>query len=259
MSYFTMGVWVLGLSLGLSLAGAVVGLACIRQSALSITARFRLVWLTAAAVSIGAVGTWLAVYVSMLGVGVSRGDIRYDVGRMGLAAVLSVVSVLGGLLVVGRAPTPQRLAGGSTVMGLGLGLMHFLGMGAIRVQGSVVLHPLSAIAATLLAIGVSALLLITTTRHRPLITLAGVGLIFAIALTALHYLGLAGVQVRLDPAARQPTGDDLFTLFVPVFVLGTLSLAVPITAVLVAPDRSRSPRTATTEPQPATRQRQSVS
>ncbi|MFF0489856.1 hypothetical protein ACFYTQ_12640 [Nocardia sp. NPDC004068] len=81
MSYFAMGLWVQVLSLGVSAAGALVGLACVRQSMMSVTAKFRLVWLTAAAVSIGAVGTWLAVYVTMLGVDVSRGVIRYSVGH----------------------------------------------------------------------------------------------------------------------------------------------------------------------------------
>ncbi|MCM6775163.1 hypothetical protein NDR87_25005 [Nocardia sp. CDC159] len=256
MSYFTMGLWVLGLSLGVSLAGALVGLACIRQSMLSVTAKFRLVWLTAAAVSIGAVGTWLAVYVDMLGVGIPGGEVHYDVGRVGLAAVLAVVAVLAGLLVAGRAPALPRLAAGSAVMGLGLGLMHLLSMDAIRVQGSVTLNPFAAFGATVLAVAASALLLVTTTRPRALLTLAGVAAIFAIAVCALHYLGLAGVRVRLDATARLPAGDDLFTLFVPVFVLGTLSLAVPITAVLVAPDRSSSARAARrTAAQPPARRR----
>ncbi|MFI5780560.1 MHYT domain-containing protein [Nocardia sp. NPDC051570] len=258
MSYFTMGLWVLVLSLGVSLAGALVGLACIRQSMLSVTAKFRLVWLTAAAVSIGAVGTWLAVYVNMLGVGVPHGDLRYDVWQVALAAVLAVVSVLAGLLVAGRSPSVRRLAGGSAVMGLGLGSMHLLGMDAIRVQGSVTLNPLAALGATVTAIAAAALLLITTTRPRTLITLAGAALGFAFLICTLHYLGLTGVRVRMDPAMRQPAGDDLFTLFVPVFVLGTLSLAVPITAVLVAPDRSGSARAAQTT-KPRTRRRPLVS
>lgn len=243
-----MGLWVQVLSLGVSAAGALVGLACVRQSMMSVTAKFRLVWLTAAAVSIGAVGTWLAVYVTMLGVDVSRGVIRYSVGHMIIAAVLAVVSVLGGLLIVGREPALPRLAAGSAVAGLGLGLMHLLGMNAIRVQGSVSLNPFGAFGATVLAVAAAALVLFTTTRPHSMLVLVGVATSFAIAVCGLHYLGLAGVRVRLDPAAPPPPGDDLFTLFVPVFVLGTLSLAIPITAVLVAPDRTR--RTPTRHPVP---------
>ncbi|WP_280270628.1 MHYT domain-containing protein [Nocardia wallacei] len=242
MHYFSLGYWVLGLSVALSFAGAVVGLACVRQSTLSVTARFRLVWLAAAAASLGGVGTWLAVFVTMLGVEVPVGAIRYDVARMVLAAILAVAAVLAGLLVMGRAAEPLRLAGGGVAMGLGLGLMHYLGMDAIRVQGSVRVNMASTAGSIVLAVVISLGVLWTISRFRSMPVLTGVALLFAVAVSAVHYVGLAGVQVRVDSAVLQPAGEDLFSLFVPIFAVGTLSLAIPITAILVAPDRSRSPR-----------------
>lgn len=238
MNYFTMGYWVLILALGVSAAGAVVGLACIRQSTLSVTARFRMVWLTAAAVSIGGVGTWLAVYVSMLGLGVSSGEIRYGVTAMVAAVILSALSVLAGLVIAGRDAVLSRIAGGGAVMGIGLGIAHRLAMGAVGVQGSVSVNIWLSVAAAAVAIAASIGLLWATMRYRSMIVLAGVAVVYAVAVTALHYIGQAGVDVQLDPTDGPPAGDDLFTLFVPVFVMGTLSLAIPITAVLVAPDRS---------------------
>ncbi|NKY84947.1 MHYT domain-containing protein [Nocardia veterana] len=242
MNYFTMGYWVLGLAFGVSAAGAVVALACIRQSTLSVTARFRMVWLTAAAVSIGGVGTWLAVYVSMLGIGVSSGEVRYDVTRLVVGAVIAVAGVLAGLVIAGRAGALPRVVGGGVVMGVGIGVMHMLAMGAIRVRGSVEVNIWLSLAAAVLAVAASVGLVWATTRLRAMVALAGVALLYALAVTAMHYLGQAGVHVDLDAAVGQPTGEDLFTLFVPVFVMGTLSLAVPITAVLVAPDRTGTTR-----------------
>lgn len=237
MNYFTMGYWVLALMFSVSAAGAVVGLACIRQSTLSVTARFRMVWLTAAAVCIGAVGAWLAVYVSLLGVGVSSGDIRYDVTRLIVAAVIAAAAVLAGLVITGRERTPARILGGGGVMGLGIGVMHRLAMGAIRVQGSVDVHIWTSLAAGVLAIAASAGLIWATTRYRSMITLTGIAMVYALLINAVHYLGQAGVDVQLDTAISHVPGADLFSLFVPVAVLSTLSLAIPITAVLVAPDR----------------------
>lgn len=242
MNYFTMGYWVLGLALGVSAAGAVVGLACVRQSTLSVTARFRMVWLTAAAVSIGGVGTWLAVYVTMLGIGVSTGEIRYDIARMVVATVVAVAGVLAGLVITGKVSTIVRVVTGGVVMGLGIGIMHLLAMGAIRVQGSVDVNIWMSLAAGALGIAASIGLLWATTRFAAMLPLAGAAVLYAVAVTAVHYLGQAGVHVHLDNAVGQPDGDDLFTLFVPVFVVGTLSLAVPITAVLVAPDRTGTTR-----------------
>ncbi len=242
MNFFTMGYWVLGLAIGAGAAGCLVGLTCIRQSTMSVTAKFRMVWLTAAAVSIGGVGTWLAVYVTLLGVGVSTGEIRYDLTRMVLSAVITVVAVLAGLLIAGRAGSLPRIIGGGVVMGLGIGVMHMLAMGAVRVQGSAEVNVWLSVAAGALAIVTSIGLVWATVNIRAMLVLAGVAVLYALAITAVHYLGQAGLHVHPDGAAGMPAGDDLFTLFVPVFVAGTLSLAVPITAVLVAPDRTGTTR-----------------
>ncbi len=111
MTYFALGYWVLGLALGVSASGALIGLACIRQSTLSVTARFRLVWQAAAAVSIGSVGIWLAMYVTMLGVGVPKGALSYDLPRTAAAALLAGASIMAGLLAAGKTLHPVRLAG----------------------------------------------------------------------------------------------------------------------------------------------------
>ncbi|KZM70593.1 MHYT domain-containing protein [Nocardia terpenica] len=242
MTYFALGYWVLGLALGVSASGALIGLACIRQSTLSVTARFRLVWQAAAAVSIGSVGIWLAMYVTMLGVGVPKGALSYDLPRTAAAALLAGASIMAGLLAAGKTLHPVRLAGGGVLAGLGIGLMHYLALTAIQVQGSVTINALSAITVIVLAIVIATATLWATLRLRSLAALTGVAVAFALATAGMHYLGLAGVSLHLDSAAPRPAGEDLFTLFVPVFVLGTLSLAVPITAVLVAPDRSTTVR-----------------
>ena len=250
MNYFTMGYWVLALAIGIAWAAAVVGLACVRQSTLSVTSRFRLVWLSAAAVSLGGIGTWMAIFITMLGVAAPVGEIRYDVPRMVIAAVLAVAAVLGGLLICGQSTEPRRLAGGTAVMGLGLALVHYIGMSAIRVQGSVELNLGATASATVLIVAASRVVLWATTQFRSLTILLGVALAYAVAVIAVHYLGLAGVAVEVNQNVLQSDGEDLFTLFVPIFAVGTLSLAVPITAMLVAPDRSRSSRpTVATEPQ----------
>ncbi|MBO0853487.1 MAG: hypothetical protein J2P18_06945 [Nocardia sp.] len=242
MNYYGMGYWVLGLAIGVSAAGALVGLACVRQSTLSITQRFRLVWLTAAAGSIGGVGTWLAVYVTLLGVGISGGEVRYDVNRMVVAMAVAAVTTLVGLLMAGRNATPGRIVGGGAVMGLGIGVMHWLALAAIRVNGSVEVNILMSLAAAGLAIAASIGLLWASSRLRAMPALAGIAVLYALAVTAMHSLGLSGVQAHVDSGVGEPNGNDLFTLFVPVFVVGTLSLAIPITAVLVAPDRTGTTR-----------------
>ena len=48
---------------------------------------------------------------------------------------------------------------------------------------------------------------------------------------------MAAVRVTVDHAAPVPGGPEVFSFLFPVFVIGLLALAVPITAVMLAPDR----------------------
>ncbi|MCX4097075.1 MHYT domain-containing protein [Nocardia sp. alder85J] len=238
MAYFTMGYWVLGLAMVVSLAGVLVGFACVRQSTMSITTHFRLVWLVAASVSIGGVGVWLAVFVNMLGVAPPDGTARYDLLRTVGGAVLAIASILAGLLLAGRQPRTGKLMLAAVVSGLGLGLTHLLAVAAIRVQGSIDVAAGASIGVLIVAIVIAAAMLWAPLGLRSAGLLTATAAAIALAVTGMHYLGLIGLALHADKAALPPSGEDLFTLFVPVFVLGTLSLAVPITAVLVSPDRT---------------------
>lgn len=237
MQYFTMGTWVLMLALGVAWAGTLVGLICIRQSTLSVTAKFRLVWLAAAAVCIGAIGTEVAVSVTMLGVAPPSGVVRYDLTQRVAALVVAPVGVLAGLVIVDTDRKPARLAIGGLVAGLCLGLMNYLGLNSLTVQGTTTISPAFMAGCTvLLVLGATGLL--WATQWRVTTALVGVSVVYAGALIGIHYLGLAGVSVHIDPAMPPPSGRDLFTMFIPIFVVATMSLAVPITAVLAAPDRT---------------------
>lgn len=243
-----MGYWVLGLSVIVSAAGALVGFTCIKESTKSVTAKFRTVWLAAAAVSIGGIGTWLAVFVSMLGLrGPGGATFRYDVPRMLGAAVLAVLAVFAGLVFLGRTLQVPRLLGCALAMGGGLGLMLYVGMDAVQARGSVETQWLPALGSIAVLIGIATATLWFVLHRWPASAMVGAALVFGLATIGAHYLWLSGLDVRIDQRGAVPDGEDLFTFLVPMFVIGMLSLAIPITAVLVAPDR----RTAGPAPAPA--------
>jgi hypothetical protein len=60
------------------------------------------------------------------------------------------------------------------------------------------------------------------------------GLVMGLAVTGMHYTGMAAVQVNIDDSAPAPGGVEVFTFLFPVFVLSVIALAVPIYAVLMA-------------------------
>ncbi|WP_153803842.1 hypothetical protein [Nocardia sp. SYP-A9097] len=237
MIYFSMGYWVIGLALIVSVAGASCGLACIRQSTKSVTARFRLLWLFVAASSIGGVGVALSVFVSMLGFGVKGTTLRYDTTMTTLFSALSGLTVFAALVIAGKTLNWFRLIAGALVMAAGLGTVHLLLLAAIRVQGSTERGLVSIIAVYVIAAVASALMLWFSMWAKTVPVLMVGSLAYAVMVTGMHYAGLTGLQVHVNSAAAIPDGTELFDFFVPFFVIGTLSLTIPITAILVAPDR----------------------
>ncbi|WP_194831809.1 MHYT domain-containing protein [Nocardia sp. XZ_19_369] len=240
MTYFSMGYWIIGLSVAVSVVGALVGFSCIQHSTRSVTSKFRVVWQASAAISIGGVGVWLPVFVSMLGVTVPGSLVRYDVWSVASGAVISVLAVWAALAIMGRTLNVARLIGAAAIMGGGFGLMHFLALDSMHIQGSTTMAPLLFAGAVAIAVAVSAATLWFTQPRRPLSLLIGAAVVFAAGITGMHYTDLLGLEVDLATTSATPPGEDLFGFFVPAFVVGMLSLAVPISAILIAPDRRTS-------------------
>ncbi|MEU7631533.1 MHYT domain-containing protein [Nocardia sp. NPDC049220] len=242
---FAMGYWLIALSVGISVLGGVVGLACVVHGARS--AGFRLVWLVSAAVSLGGVGVWLATSVAMLGLRVPGSATRYDPGRLIAAMVMSIITVLAALLIIGRTLRLPLLLSGGLVLGLGIGLTHYLGIGSIDIQGSVDVTVWPAVVSAAIAvITATAALWSFQALHFPLARIATV-LLFGIGVAATYNTALAALHFDIDRSAKVPGGVELFDFVFPMFVVGLLALTVPISAVLIAPDR-REFRTTVAEP-----------
>ncbi|MFI9410640.1 MHYT domain-containing protein [Nocardia gamkensis] len=232
---FALGYWMIALSLGISVLGAVVGLACIVHGARSV--QFRLVWLVSAAISLGGVGAWLATSVAMLGLKVPGSAMRYDPGRLISALVVSIAAVFAALLIIGRTPRLTLLLPGGLVLGLGIGVTHYLGIGSLEIQGSVgVTTWLAAVSAVIGVITATATLWLFQTMRFPLARAATV-LLFGVGVSATYYTALAALHFDVDRTAKVPGGVELFDFVFPMFVIGLLALTVPISAVLIAPDR----------------------
>ncbi|MGQ4598315.1 MHYT domain-containing protein [Nocardia sp. R6R-6] len=232
---FALGYWLAGLTLGIALLGAVVGLACLLHSARSV--QFRLVWIVSAAISLGGIGSWLAISVAALGLRVPGSAIRFDSGRLIAALAVSIVTVLAALLIIGRTPRLILLLPGGLVLGLGYSLSNYLGIGSIKIQGSVQVTSWLAVVST--AIGVitaTATLWLFQSVRLPLARAATV-LLFSVGVVATYYTALAALHFEVNRSAKVPQGMELFDFVFPMFVIGLLSLTVPISAVLIAPDR----------------------
>ncbi len=232
-----MGLWLLFLAYMVSVTGSVVGLACTRHSAAASDARDRMRWLAMAAIAIGGVAIWLMHFIAMLGFAIPNSAVRYHLGWTVASAVLSISAVFVGLITIGRTVHLSRLIAGGVITGLAVALMHYTGMWAVQVQGTVAYDKgLVALSILIAVVAATAALWFTLVLESPVLRFVA-GLVMGVAVVGMHYTGMAAVRVTVDHHAPVPGGPEVFSFLFPVFVIGLLALAVPIAAVMLAPDR----------------------
>lgn len=235
--HFDMGLWLLFLAYIVSVTGSIVGLACTRCGAVAAGERDRLRWLLMAAIAIGGVGIWLMHFIAMLGFAIPNSVVRYHLGWTVASAVLAISAVFAGLVTIGRTFDLRRLIAGGVITGLAVALMHYTGMWAMQIQGTITYDKfLVALSFLIAVVAATAALWFTLALKSPVLRF-GAGLVMGVAVVGMHYTGMAAIRVTVDRTVPVPSGPEAFSFLFPVFVIGLLALVVPITAVMLASDR----------------------
>ena len=201
-------------------------------------------WIALGALMLG-LGTWAMHFIGMTALRLACG-IQYEPWLTALSVLPGVAAAAVALQVAARerAGLATLLLAGS-VMGAGVGLMHYLGMAAMRLDGVLRydggLFMLSIVAAVLLAIGAlwlrQRLLSIRLGRHPFLGSLAG-GAVLGLAISAMHYTAMAGAYFLPGPAgATEVSGFTDPTALATVVGLLTVLLLLGGLAFLVASAR----------------------
>ena len=197
------------LGYAMSCLGSFLGLRCvILGRAYEGAARAR--WLALAAVAIGAVGIWSMHFIAMLGFTIPGEPIRYNVFTT-IASMLLAVAVVGvGLFIVGfgNGGWPRLLTGGA-IIGVGVAAMHYLGMAAMSMPMSISYNlPLVAVS-VLIAIVAGTTALWIGTWVRSITATVGAAFIMGVAVTGMHYTGMAALHVTagaMSSASAASTG-----------------------------------------------------
>lgn len=188
------------LSYLMACVGGALGLRATLRAVHAVNRRSRRNWLAAAAVAIGT-GIWTMHFVAMLGFTVVGSQVRYNVPLTLLSLIVAILVVGAGVFFVARGggSTGALLAGGAAT-GLGVAAMHYIGMYAVRIDGSVHYAPWEVGASVLIAaIAATAALWASLTIKNPLATLAA-SMVMGISVSAMHYTGMAAVRVSVSPA-----------------------------------------------------------
>ena len=206
------------LSYLMACVGGALGLRATLRAVHAANRRSRRNWLAAAAVAIGT-GIWTMHFVAMLGFTVVGSQVRYDVPLTLLSLVVAILVVGAGVFFVARGGgRPAALFAGGIATGLGVAAMHYIGMYAVRMNGTVHYAPWEVGASILIAtIAATAALWASLTIRNPLTTL-GASMVMGVAVSAMHYTGMAAVRVTVSPGAPPPSGATAMEFIFPLTV-----------------------------------------
>ncbi|MER5735023.1 MULTISPECIES: MHYT domain-containing protein [unclassified Streptomyces] len=212
--------------------GSALGLRCTVRSLA--TGRTRKPgWLALGAASIGC-GIWTMHFIAMLGFQVSETEISYDGGLTFLSLLVAVLVVGAGVFTVGyRGTRPVPLLAAGLFTGLGVAGMHYLGMAAMRMDGSVTYEPGVVALSVLIAVVAATAALWAAVSVRGFLASLGASVIMGVAVTGMHYTGMAAVGVRVAHDAHATTGDGSSAIDVLPLLVGPLIFLVLAAAVVM--------------------------
>ncbi|WP_299765247.1 MHYT domain-containing protein [Ramlibacter sp.] len=187
--------------------------------------------LLAAGLALGGIGVWSMHFVGMLAL---RADltIGYAMTETLVSLFAAVVATSLALYFVARNHTMARVVTAGAVLGLGVCVMHYLGMYGMRFGGYFRWSPGVVALSVLIAItaAIAALWLAFNTSNW--FARGGAAMVMGGAVCAMHYTGMAAAELVCTTANRTilPRGFGVVsTLQLPTLVV---SLALGIAAIL---------------------------
>ncbi|WAZ26054.1 hypothetical protein STRCI_007598 [Streptomyces cinnabarinus] len=199
--------------------GGALGLRCIVRSLIN-EGSWKPGWLALGATSIGC-GIWTMHFIAMIGFQVEETRIRYDASLTVLSLIVAIVVVGVGVFIVGyRGAGTSTLALAGLVTGLGVAAMHYLGMAALQLNADLRYNVFTVHLSVLIAIAAATAALWAAVSVRGFLTSLGASLVMGVAVSGMHYTGMAAVDVHLHSAAAVGSwsGDSPMSLLLPMLI-----------------------------------------
>ena len=205
------------LSYAMAVLGSALGLRCTVR-AVAAEGRSKRNWLLTAASAIGS-GIWTMHFIAMLGFTVTGSEIRYNVPLTVLSLLVAILFVGAGAFAVGYGKHRGRslLAGGVTT-GFGVAAMHYLGMAALRLHGTVSYDPVTVAISVLIAVAAATAALWAGLNISGPVAAAGAALVMGLAVSSMHYTGMYAVRITLHPGETPLTGATVMQFIFPLAV-----------------------------------------
>ncbi|RII18461.1 hypothetical protein DSC45_11130 [Streptomyces sp. YIM 130001] len=227
--------------------GGALGLRCTARSLL-VSSSWRPGWLALGAAAIGS-GIWTMHFIAMMGFSVAETPISYDAPLTFASLAVAIVMVGIGIFIVGyRGATVMALFTGGTVTGLGVASMHYLGMAGMRLSGTLEYHTPTVALSVVIAMVAATAALWAAVQVRGWAWSLAASLVMGLAVTGMHYTGMAAMSVHLHESTSAVVGDSSADLLAPLMI-GPLIFLLMAGAVVMfdpgmvtgRPDWNRTP------------------
>ncbi|MFJ9719636.1 MHYT domain-containing protein [Streptomyces sp. NPDC101213] len=197
--------------------GGALGLRCTTRAML-VAHSWRPGWLALGATAIGS-GIWTMHFIAMTGFTVAGAPIRYDRPMTYASLGVAVVMVGVGIFIVGyRGASGTALFTGGTLTGLGIASMHYLGMAGMRFDGKFEYDTFTVGVSVAVAMAAATAALWAAGQVRGLLWSVGASLVMGLAVTGMHYTGMAALSVHLHATGSPSAGDPPAGLLAPMLI-----------------------------------------
>lgn len=197
--------------------GGALGLRCTTRSLL-VAHSWRPGWLALGSAAIGS-GIWTMHFIAMMGFSVEGTPIHYDRATTFASLAVAIVMVGVGIFIVGyRGASGAALFTGGTITGLGIASMHYLGMAGMRLGGRLQYNTLTVAASVVIAVVAAIAALWAAGQIRGFLWSLGASLVMGLAVSGMHYTGMAAVTVHLHGHSTAPPGDSSPEILAPLMV-----------------------------------------
>ncbi len=229
---FSYGILNPGLAYLLSCLGAFLGLRCITR-ARAHAGPAKAAWLIVASVAVGATGIWVMHFIAMLGFTIPGQTMLYSVPETLISMLLAVLVVGVGLFIVGYSDGgPLPILAGGVIIGIGVATMHYVGMNAMSMDDRQEYNvPLVAVS-VLIAIVAGTAALWAGLRVKGLGSTIAASLVMGVAVTGMHYTGMAAMRVYPGTGTMTMSGESAESFLLPL-LLG-VSVATFLMTLVIA-------------------------
>ncbi|MGW0494065.1 MHYT domain-containing protein [Streptomyces sp. NPDC003007] len=197
--------------------GGALGLRCTTRSTL-VAQSWRPGWLALGSAAIGS-GIWTMHFVAMMGFTIRGTPIHYDKAMTFASLAVAIIMVGIGIFIVGyRGARGTALFTGGTITGLGIASMHYLGMASMSLDGRLQYNTVTVAVSVVIAMCAATAALWAAGQVRGFLWSVGASLVMGLAVSGMHYTGMAALTVHLHGTAEPATGESPANLLAPMLV-----------------------------------------